>query len=97
MAVAPDDYVVVQCHAERGRGFLATGHAVFPFRKSMLEAHDEVVGVPDHDHVTRGFAPSPALGPEVENVVEIDAETTITLTDASHDDERAVIADGLRA
>jgi len=25
------------------------------------------------------------------------AETTITLTDASHDDERAVIADGLRA
>ena len=38
----------------------------------MLEAHDEVVGVPDHDHVARGFAPSPALGPEVENVVEID-------------------------
>jgi hypothetical protein len=25
------------------------------------------------------------------------AETTITLTDAPHDDERAVIADGLRA
>jgi hypothetical protein len=38
----------------------------------MLEAHDEVVGVPDHDHVTRGLAPSPALGPEVEDVVEVD-------------------------
>jgi hypothetical protein len=38
----------------------------------MLEADDEVVGVPDHDHVARGLAPSPALGPEVEDVVEID-------------------------
>jgi hypothetical protein len=38
----------------------------------MLETHDDVVGVPDHDHVARGLAPSPARGPEVENVVEID-------------------------
>src|SRR5271165_6945594 len=38
----------------------------------MLEAHDDVVGVPDHDHVARGLTPSPALGPEVENVMEID-------------------------
>ena len=38
----------------------------------MLEADDEVVGIPNHDHVARGLAPSPALGPEVENVVEID-------------------------
>jgi hypothetical protein len=38
----------------------------------MLEAHDCVIGVPDHDHVARGLAPSPALGPEIENVVEID-------------------------
>src|SRR6202040_4256301 len=38
----------------------------------MLEAHDEVVGVSDHDHVARSLAPSPALGPEVEDVVEID-------------------------
>ena len=28
----------------------------------MLEAHDCVIGVPDHDHVTRGLAPSPAFG-----------------------------------
>ena len=38
----------------------------------MLEANDDVVGVPDHDHVARGLAPSPAFGPEVENVVQVD-------------------------
>jgi hypothetical protein len=38
----------------------------------MLETDDEVVGIPNHDHVARGFAPSPALGPEVEDIVEID-------------------------
>jgi hypothetical protein len=38
----------------------------------MLETDDEVVSVPDHDHVARGFAPSPALGSEVEDIVEID-------------------------
>src|SRR3954447_26092253 len=38
----------------------------------MLEAHDDVVGIPDHDHVARGLTPSPACGPEVENVMEID-------------------------
>ena len=37
-----------------------------------LEADDDVVGIPDHDHVARGLAPSPAFGPEVENVMEID-------------------------
>src|SRR5215468_3237265 len=34
---------------------------------------------------------------EGENAVADQAETTITLTDAPHDDERAVIAEGLRA
>src|ERR1019366_7641970 len=29
----------------------------------MLESDDEVVGIPDHDHVARGLAPSPAFGP----------------------------------
>ena len=37
----------------------------------MLEAHDCVIGVPDHDHVARGLAPSPAFGPEVEDVMKI--------------------------
>src|SRR5208283_5675731 len=37
-----------------------------------LEADDDVVAVPHHDHVARGLAPSPALGPEIEDVVEID-------------------------
>src|SRR5580704_16400325 len=51
------------CHASRPR---SGGGAL------MLETGDEVVGIPDHDHVARGLAPSPALGPEVEDVVEID-------------------------
>ena len=38
----------------------------------MLEADDGVVGVPDHDHVARGLAPSPALSPEIEDIMEVD-------------------------
>jgi hypothetical protein len=30
----------------------------------MLEADNNVVGIPNHDHVARGLAPSPAFGPE---------------------------------
>jgi len=37
----------------------------------MLEAHDCVIGVPDHDHVARGLVPSPAFGPEVKDVMKI--------------------------
>ena len=38
----------------------------------MLAADDKIVGIPDDDHVARGFAPSLALGPEVEGVVQVD-------------------------
>src|SRR2546421_4937408 len=38
----------------------------------VLKAHDEVVGIAHHDHVARGLAPSPALSPEVEHVVQVD-------------------------
>src|SRR5271169_5357419 len=38
----------------------------------MLEANDEVVGIPHDDHVARGLAPSPAFGPEVEDVMQVD-------------------------
>src|SRR5208283_4317701 len=38
----------------------------------MLEADDDVVGIPDHDHVARGLAPSPALSPEIEDIVQVD-------------------------
>ena len=38
----------------------------------VLEADDEVVGIAHDDHVARGLAPSPALGPEVEHVVQVD-------------------------
>jgi hypothetical protein len=37
----------------------------------MLEADHDVVGVAHDDHVTRGLAPSPVLGPEVEDVVQL--------------------------
>src|SRR4029077_16278083 len=38
----------------------------------VLEADDEVVGVAHDDHVARGLTLSPAVGPEVEHVVQID-------------------------
>ena len=37
----------------------------------MLETDNEVIGIPDHDHVARGLSPAPAFGPEIEDVVEI--------------------------
>src|SRR3981081_1891867 len=38
----------------------------------VLEPDDEVVGVAHNDHVAGGHAPSPACGPEVERVVQVD-------------------------
>ena len=38
----------------------------------MLKANDNVVGIPDHDHVALGFTPSPALCLEIEDIVKID-------------------------
>ena len=38
----------------------------------VLEADDEVVGVAHDDHIAGGHAPSPARGPEVEGVVQVD-------------------------
>ena len=38
----------------------------------VLEADHNVVGIPHDDHIARGLAPSPALGPKVEHVVQVD-------------------------
>ena len=38
----------------------------------VLEADDDIIGIAHDDHVARGLAPSPALGPEVEDVVQVD-------------------------
>jgi hypothetical protein len=38
----------------------------------MLEADHEVIRIAQDDHVARGLAPSPALGPQVEDVVQVD-------------------------
>jgi hypothetical protein len=37
-----------------------------------LKTNDDVVGVSHNNHVARGLVPSPALGPQVENVVQVD-------------------------
>ena len=37
-----------------------------------LEAEDNIVGIAHDDHVARGLAPSPTLGPEVEDVMQVD-------------------------
>ena len=38
----------------------------------VLEADDDIIGIADDDHVARGLAPSPALRPEIEHVVQVD-------------------------
>ncbi len=38
----------------------------------VLEAGNNVIGIPDDDHVASGLAPSPAFGPEVEDIVQVD-------------------------
>ena len=38
----------------------------------VLEADNKVVGIAHDDHITRGSTPSPACGPEVERVVQVD-------------------------
>ena len=43
-----------------------------PGVRLVLEADDDIVGIPHDDHVARGLVPSPALGPEIEHVMEID-------------------------
>ena len=37
----------------------------------VLEADDNVISITHEDHVARGLAPSPALGPEVEHVMQV--------------------------
>lgn len=38
----------------------------------MLEAHDDVIGVPHNDDLTLGIVLPPVIGPEVERIVKID-------------------------
>ena len=38
----------------------------------MFETDDKVIGKSHDDHVSRGFPPSPAVGPEIEDVMKID-------------------------
>ena len=38
----------------------------------MLEAGHQIIGVTHDDHVATGFLPSPAFGPQIENVMQLD-------------------------
>lgn len=38
----------------------------------VLEADNEVVGIAHDNNIARGLLPSPAIGPQIENVVQID-------------------------
>jgi hypothetical protein len=38
----------------------------------VLEADDEVIGIAHNDHVASGHLPSPARGPEVEGIVQVE-------------------------
>ena len=38
----------------------------------MLETDNKVVGIAHDNHVARGLAPSPALGPKIKDVVQVD-------------------------
>ena len=38
----------------------------------MLEAGHQIIGVAHDDHVATGLLPSPAFGPQIENVVQVD-------------------------
>jgi len=38
----------------------------------VLEADDEIIRVPNHDHVAACVTPPPLVGPQIEHVMEID-------------------------
>ena len=42
-----------------------------PGIRLVLEADDNVISITHEDHVARGLAPSPAFGPEVEHVMQV--------------------------
>ena len=38
----------------------------------MLKAHHNIISIADDDHVASGLPPSPAFGPEIEHIVQVD-------------------------
>ena len=38
----------------------------------VRKANDDIVGISHNHHPTRGLVPSPALGPKVEHVMQVD-------------------------
>jgi hypothetical protein len=73
MATELDDPGLVRVKRERKR-LEPRPHRVeeAPRVGLVLEAEDQIVGVAHDDHVSLGFALAPLLGPEVDDVVEVD-------------------------
>ena len=50
-----------------------THHAQEPPRVAfVLKADDDIIGIAHDDHVAVGLTPSPLLGPEIKDVVQVD-------------------------
>ena len=64
-------FVGVQGQTEPREAFAQLGEKLLGV-VSMLEAHDEVIGKADDDHVAVRLPLPPSLGPEVEDVVQVD-------------------------
>ena len=61
----------VQPQAKRGQALRPV--SLEPLRVgAMLKPQHNVVGVPDDEHVTAGMPPAPLLGPQIEDVVQVD-------------------------
>src|ERR1700736_4185673 len=72
LELAPARLAADEDKAQEAEGFRLAKPAPLAIFRRVLEADNEVVGIAHDDHVARGFAPSPAFGPEIEDVVQVD-------------------------
>jgi hypothetical protein len=63
--------VLVQLQPERCEPVAQIGPEPFGV-VSILEAHHQLIGEPDHDHVAAGVPSPPLAAPKVEHVLEVD-------------------------
>ncbi len=63
--------VRVQREAELGEPLPKRGQEALGFG-AVLEAHDEVIGEADDDHVADRLRPPPSVDPQVEHIVQVD-------------------------
>src|ERR1700692_1577307 len=72
-SIAPGTFIVAQPWADCITNMPGSDlRQAQPGVRLVLEADDNVISIPHEDHVARGLVPSPALGPEVEHVMQVD-------------------------